>query len=120
MSKYLDQIAARMKLATSGPWECLIPAMTGEWPTGRIRPIKIEGKLYGHPMLKIADAEFIAHSRTDCEILLSRLRTAIEALEKLRDGPGNNMVSWRQTWAHEFSSKALQELSAPPSESELG
>jgi hypothetical protein len=119
MSKYLDQIEARLKAATPGPW--LDHMKFSPWPrfvsTKKLEEISV---LYTNPNGETGNAAFIAHSRTDCEILLSRLRTAIEALEKLRDGPGNNMVSWRQTWAHEFSSKALQELSAPPSESELG
>lgn len=30
-----------------------------------------------------------------------------EALEKLRDGPGNKMAGWKHTWAHEVANEAL-------------
>lgn len=120
MSKYLDQIEARLKAATPGPWQVHGMDNTGVYNEEEDEHIVWQHIPYEETGTEPCNAQFIAHSRTDCEVLLRRLRTAIEALEKLRDGPGNNMVSWRQTWAHEFSSKALQELSAPPSESELG
>lgn len=40
-----------------------------------------------------------------------RIRKLTQFLEKLRDGPGNNMEGWKLTWAHELSTKAL---SLPP------
>lgn len=36
-----------------------------------------------------------------------------EALEKLRDGPGNSMVGWKLTWAHKFAQKALEKEVKP-------
>lgn len=53
--------------------------------------------------------EATAH-RTTSEHLSSereRSRKMREALEKLRDGPGNNMIGWQATWAHKFASSAL-------------
>ncbi len=60
----LEEIEKLCEEATPGPWEAQIPAMTGEWPKARIWPLKIEGKLYHYAMIKTADAEFIAASRT--------------------------------------------------------
>lgn len=38
----------------------------------------------------------------------AEIRRLIRALEKLRDGPGNDMVGWKLTWAHEFARKTLE------------
>lgn len=45
--------------------------------------------------------------------LLAQLKSAnnilMIALEKLRDGPGNKMQGWRQTWAHDFAKDKIAE-----------
>lgn len=71
-----DQIRAireRAEKATAGPWQCQVPALTVGFPRGKIKPLKIEGRLYNHPMLPIDDAEFIAHARTDIPALLAHI-----------------------------------------------
>lgn len=69
----LKAIKEKALRATSGPWECQIPAMTGQWPTGKIKPLKIAGKLYNHPMLPIKDAEYIAAVSPDVVLKLLRI-----------------------------------------------
>jgi hypothetical protein len=39
-----------------------------------------------------------------------QMEIAVAALEKLRDGPGNKMVSWRMTWVARFAHEALERL----------
>ncbi len=34
----------------------------------------------------------------------------VAALRKLRDGPGRDMAAWKLTWAHEFASRALGDV----------
>lgn len=76
----LDSLERAALTATPGPWECQIPAMTGEWPTAKVKPLKIRGRLYGHPLLPIRDAAFIAAANPQVILeLVARLRAA-EAL----------------------------------------
>ena len=42
--------------------------------------------------------------------LEERLKVAVEALEKLKNGPGNKMVGWKSTWAHIFSAQELARI----------
>jgi hypothetical protein len=77
----LQAIEARLKAATPGPWEAQIPAMMGEFPRAKIKPLKIEGKLYNHPMLKTADAELIANAPQDLALLIAEVRRLQKELE---------------------------------------
>ncbi|MDF9748657.1 hypothetical protein [Arthrobacter sp. ES3-54] len=91
----LDAIESRAQAATTGPWEVTKEATI-------IAPIPNSGDAYwlfeAHAAHKdgrgipvddcIADAEFIAHARTDIPALLAMVReqrAAIERVEKLAD-----------------------------------
>lgn len=78
----IAELRAICERATPGPWKCQIPAMTGEWPTGKIKPLKIKGRLYGHPMLPINDAEYIAALNP------STVKALLDDLERMREALG--------------------------------
>lgn len=80
MKTFADHCLELANKATEGPWEAQIPGMTGQWPTARIKPLKIQGRLYSSPMIKTEDAEFIAASRTLVPELVRRLKRACEEL----------------------------------------
>lgn len=82
ITTFLTRLEELEKVATKGPWECQIPAMTGAFPTGKIKPLKIEGRLYGHPMLLIDDAEFIASLRNTAPQLLKALRVSVTGIQE--------------------------------------
>lgn len=77
----IDKLRELEKAATPGEWECQIPAMMGEFPHCRIKPLKITGKLYGTPMIKTQDGEFIAESRNAMPKLLDYIDKLEQALD---------------------------------------
>ena len=83
--KRIAEIEARRNAATPGPWECQIPAMTGEWPAGRVKGLKIAGRLYGSPLFPIDDAQFIASAPQDIDFLLIALKRAITVADDACD-----------------------------------
>ena len=74
----LDEIEARANAATEGPWEHEPPPGPGEDP---MRPICVYPKEDGGTLAYVqpleADAEFIAHSRTDVPALLDALEKVL-------------------------------------------
>ena len=68
--KKLEEIRSRAEKATEGPWEL---RGGGEW----IHPFGIEVGPMDEGEIPVADAEFIAHSRTD----VPKLVAALEAVE---------------------------------------
>lgn len=56
------------------------------------------------------DGYLEAALRLDNANLEAQLEVAMESLEKLKNGPGNNMANWQFTWASEFSTKAIAKI----------
>ena len=75
----LNEIEARTNAATEGPWEHEPPPGPGEDP---MRPICVYPKEDGGTLAYVqpleADAEFIAHSRTDVPDMAAALRAVLE------------------------------------------
>lgn len=103
MSLDLDAIRARADAATEGPWETT-QAQDEESTTWIEAPyddvLHHDERGYGHmrenfAWMKRADAEFIAHARTDIPRLLAAL-DAVEALvgEVWDDGNATGLDGW--------------------------
>ena len=82
MSGYLDEIQARADAATDGPWAAIERALGDVY----IAELGMYGVAWDEPAewhdsdeAPLADAEFIAHARTDVPRLVAALR-AVEAL----------------------------------------
>lgn len=72
----IDAIQQRCDAATPGPWEII---GGNEYLTG-------VGVMVGAPEgISIADAEFIAHARTDIPALLARVRELEAAVQRVRN-----------------------------------
>ena len=136
MTTWLDDIEARCEKATKGPWENEDHRGRGDWrSTGLIWARTREQSHPGEPICQVdcrrlgslsdeqaitafeANADFIAHSRTDNPILVARLRMAIEVLEEIAscDDEGHSYANQRaqdQRWAK----AALDELERSPTE----
>ena len=95
--KRLDEIEARANAATEGPWEWEGEAKT-EWEEGANSLVPSrrpdDPVLYGYgydasgiEVKSPADAEFIAHARTDVPALVSVARYALS--QHAPDGHGN-------------------------------
>ena len=81
----LNEIEARANAATEGPWEDEPPPGPGEDP---MRPICVYPKEDGGTLAYVqpleADAEFIAHARTDVPDMAAALRAVLELHVKAR------------------------------------
>ena len=82
MTDYLDEIQARADAATDGPWAAIERALGDVY----IAELGMYGVAWDEPAewhdsdeASLADAEFIAHARTDVPRLVAALR-AVEAL----------------------------------------
>ena len=97
MSTFLDEIEARAKAATPGPWS------TGGHK-GAFTGVEAECDPSGwivcpddeYETTKNADAEFIAHARQDVPILVERLRRAIEGLRSAKAMNCGHYVQFNQ------------------------
>lgn len=91
MTDYLDEIQARADAATDGPWAAIERALGDVY----IAELGMYGVAWDEPAewhdsdeASLADAEFIAHARTDVPRLVAALR-AVEALHTTDpDDPG--------------------------------
>ena len=92
--KRLDEIEARTNAATEGPWETytITPAMGS-----MVLTAPADGEEYGGYVvpeyLDTADAEFIAHARTDVPALVAALR-AVVAVHRPVTVPGEVFGTW--------------------------
>lgn len=96
-----EAIALRANSATPGPWHVDGPEFGGLWVTAYRDGPSIAGGQPVHPShaeqrfaviagLGEADAEFIAHARTDIPELLARVRELSEVLAFLLDDTQHN------------------------------
>jgi hypothetical protein len=94
--KQIDEIRARCEAATEGPWwwpfgsEALLVEKCGYYCDEKIGHVDHEvviGRYGGQPhYVKLKDARFIAHARTDIPALLDALEEAQREVEGLREG----------------------------------
>ena len=80
MSDKLREIVAGM---TPAPWEAQIPAFMPGFDKAKIKPLKIVGKMYCHPMLFTKDAEGIVALRNNAEMMFAVI-DAVRAYQKQR------------------------------------
>ena len=113
----LDAIEARANAATDGPWsvyqtmhaEPKVVNSTGHWPAGEVANASNSPADYGN-----ADAEFIAHARTDVPALVAEVRRLREDADEdasVRDMLASLLTSTanalkgepEQLWMHDWS-----------------
>lgn len=114
----LQQLLARVreldKNATPGPF--IIQRF--DWESGDINyqietdDITRKDIVFASVLNKKANAELIAEYRTLCVKLADIVEIQDKALEKLKNGAGNNMAGWKQTWAHEYAKEAQSQVDA--------
>lgn len=110
----LAAIRARLDAATTGPWAANHEMdQTGEWAAADILVPSQHLAALGYIDSSRADAEFIAHARTDLELVLAEFERLTQMIRAVDDACQPR--SWKQdNWS--VSGRQILHLIHPPAE----